>query len=419
VKQEQIITALDIGTTKICCIISTITENDQIEIRGIGETKSYGLSRGVVSNIRQASESILKAIEEAERMADLPAENIFVGIAGEHIKSYTAKGIVKVTGTKKYPTEITEKDVEKVKEDAKHLASIGNDRKIIHVMPMYYTIDNRPGIKEPVGMSGNRLEADVYIITADINSVMNIYHSIDRIEYKAKDLVLESIASSSAVLDEDEKELGALLIDIGGGSADIAVYHKQNICFTEVIPFGGQSITNDIAIGLRTPNKQAELIKIKYGHAIPEDIDEGEIITVPGIGGREGVKKTRKFIAEIINPRITEILEMTYKKVKDISAFKALTAGVIITGGASKLKGTDLLGERIFNMPVQIGYPRLDNLAGITDSINDPRFSTAIGLLYLGKENFEGNPFDKTTGKSLFELIWNRMKELFRFEDFV
>lgn len=377
--QTRIVTALDIGTTKIAAIVAEVEDaNDTPQIIGLGVVPSEGLRRGVVVDLEKTVRSISKAISDAELMAGENVENVIAGIAGDHIRSINSHGVIAVS---RNDNEITDGDVERVI-DAARAVAIPADREIIHILPQEYTIDEQTGIKVPVGMSGVRLEAEVHIVTAAATAVRNIYRAINRCELEVEALVLESLASSYSVLTEEEQELGVALIDIGGGTSNVAVYADNSIRHTSTVPLGGKSVTNDIAIGLRTPIEQAEEIKITYGAAVPAMVDADDMISVPGVGGRSTREISRSVLASIIGPRMEEILSLTQREIKKANYPDTLAAGIVVTGGGSLLPGTVELAEQIFDMPVKIGLPR--GYDGLSESIGAPIHATGIGLIHYG-----------------------------------
>ncbi len=390
-KNGQIITALDIGTTKICTIIASLGENNKLEVKGIGITESHGLEKGIVRDITRASSSIRASIMQAEEDAGVAAENIYAGIAGEHIKSQNSLGKISLnTNTNRAePIEISDKHVEQVIHEAKNAIQMQRDNQnleIIHGIPQFFDIDDQSGILNPIAMSGFQLTAHVHVVMANISALKNIRKCIDLAGFKANEIVLEPIASAKAVLNKDEFDLGCILIDIGGGTTDIAVFYKDSIRFTNIKPVGGKSVTHDIAIGLRTPLDFAEKIKINSGNALASKVSEEETIHIEGIGGRDASEKKLKFISEIIEYRLRETLEIAYKTVIHSYHKDLMTAGVILTGGASLLKNIDGLAAEIFNLPVKIGYPNLKALNSQVPQLNNPKFATAVGLLYYGQE---------------------------------
>ncbi|TFG38298.1 MAG: cell division protein FtsA, partial [Syntrophobacterales bacterium] len=359
-KKENIIVGLDIGTTKICAIVGEVTGTG-IDIIGIGTHPSKGLRKGVVVNIDSTVDSIKRAVEEAELMSGYEIKSVYTGIAGTHIKGMNSHGIVAVKSG-----EVEENDVKRAIEAAKAIV-VPSDREIIHVLPQYYVVDDQDGIKEPVGMSGVRLEAKVHIVIGSVTSIQNIVKSVNRVGLDISDIVLEPLASGRAVLSSDERELGTGLIDIGGGTTDIAVFAEGSIKHTAVLPLGGNYVTNDIAVGLRTPATEAEKIKIKYGCAYTPMIPQDQTIEVPSVGGRGPRKVSRQVLGEIIEPRLEEILSLANREIIRSGYEDLLAAGIVLTGGTSILEGITELGEQIFNMPVRRGSP--SGVGGITDIV--------------------------------------------------
>jgi cell division protein FtsA len=394
-KNGQIITAIDIGTTKICVIIAIINSEGKLEVRGIGTSKSSGLLNGVAIDIMKASRAINEAITEAETKADLKAKNIHIGIAGEHIRSQNTLGRISLTSGDN-PSEITREDIENVINNAKNNVKIqqGNEKlDIIHAIPQYYSIDDQEGIINPLKMSGFNLSAYIHIVMADLNSIRNITKCVEICGYKVEDLFLEPIASSYAVLNEVETELGSIIIDIGGGTTDIAVFYKGSIRYSAVLPLGGTNITQDLAIGLHTTPQNAEEIKTEVGNTISESVPEDEVIEVLGIAGRDASDKKLRYVSEIIEARMREILESAYELLNENNNLKMITAGITLTGGASLLKNLDYLTEGIFNMSAKIGYPDLSKLSGSTERLSSPRFATSVGILYQAYANLEDETF--------------------------
>ena len=368
---------LDIGTTKISCIIADTNGNGSGELRvvGVGNAPSEGLRRGVVVDLEKTVASIARAVDEAERMAGMPVKGVYAGIAGDHIRSINSRGVIAVS---RKDNEIGAPDVDRVVEAAKAIA-IPMDREIIHVIPQEYIVDDQDGIKDPVGMSGVRLEAEVHIITGAVTSAKNICRSIQRAGLKVFDLVLEPLASSHAVLGRDERDLGVVLLDIGGGTTDVAVFFEGSIRHTAIIPFGGANVTNDIAIGLRTPIDKAEAIKIQSGCALAGLVPPDELINVQGVGGRTDRPIPRRTLASMIEPRMEEIFMLANKEVKKNHFAELLGAGVVLTGGTSLMPGVAELAEQVFQMPVKLGAPQ--GLGGLSANVADPRFSTGVGLV--------------------------------------
>ena len=404
----EIIVGLDLGTTKICTVIAEVTTQREINIIGVGIKPSKGLRKGVVVNIENTIDSVKAAIIEAERMAGVQVGSVYVGIAGGHIKSLNSHGVIAVSRKDK---EIIEEDIERVIEAAKAIA-LPPDREIIHVIPQEYIIDNQDGIKEPIGMSGVRLEAEVHIVTGAVTSVQNIVKSIERAGYNAQDIILQPLASAEAVLNSDERELGVVLIDIGGGTTDIAVFGEGALWHSSVISIGGNQLTSDVAIGLRTPNNKAEEIKKNFGSALAKVVSETEELEVPGVGGREARKLLRRDLAGIIQPRMEELFELVKLELDKNGFSNRLAVGVVLTGGASLLEGTEKLAEEILQLPVRLGSPA--NLTGMKDIVASPQYATAAGLVCFGARNIQkGNRKKISEDKNFIGKILGRMKAWF------
>ncbi|MDA3813915.1 MAG: cell division protein FtsA [Candidatus Cloacimonetes bacterium] len=417
-KIGQVITAIDIGTTKICVIIAQINEENKLEVKGIGTSKSNGMINGIVVDIMKASKSMSDAINEAEEMATFKAKNIYVGIAGEHIKSQNTIGRISLTsGT--HPCDIDQQHVENVISNSKNNVKIqqGNERlEIIHAIPQYYKIDEQDGIMNPVNMSGFNLSAHVHIVMADINALRNINKCIEIAGYKVLESYLEPIASSHAVLDAVEKDLGSIIIDIGGGTTDIAVFYKDSIRFSAVLPIGGKNITHDLSVGLHTSPKNAEKLKIELGNSLSGKIPEDKLIEIEGIGGREPKKKKLKYMTEIIEARMREIFEGAYKILNEHHDLSLITAGLVLTGGASLLRESSILADQIFNMPTKIGYPNLSDLAGPVDRLQNPKYATSVGILYYVYNELQSRE-DKISSIKIgnsFANFWQKIKEMFK-----
>lgn len=405
---EEVMVGLDVGTTKIEIIIAKVNENREVKVVGVGTSLSQGLRRGVVINLEKTVQSINRAVEEAELMAGVEIGSVYAGIAGDHIKSLNSRGVIAVSRSDK---EITEEDVKRVLDAAKAVA-IPKDREVIHVLPQEYIVDDQVGIIDPVGMSGVRLEADVHIVTAAATSAQNIYKSIKRTGIEAKDLILEPLASSYAVLSDDERELGVALLDVGGGTTDIAIFFEGSIRHTAVIGLGGENVTNDIAIGLRTPLDQAERIKIEHGCALQSMVEEDELISVPGVGGRPAHEMSKKTLASIIEPRMEEIFSLALKEIKRTDYADLLTTGAVITGGASLMKGTVELAAQVFDQPVRLGIPQ--GFGGLTDPAKSPIHATGIGLILYALDNrVKHEGLTGATDENLFHKILERMKSWF------
>jgi len=405
---ENLIVGLDLGTTKICTVIAEVQAEGLINIIGVGIKPSKGLRKGVVVNIESTIESVKAAVAEAERMAGVAVGSVFAGIAGGHIKGINSHGVIAVSRKDK---EIIQDDVDRVVDAAKAIA-LPLDREVIHVIPQEYIIDNQDGIKEPVGMSGVRLEAEVHIVTGAVTSVQNIIKSVERAGYAVEDIVLQPLASAEAVLTPDERELGVVLVDIGGGTTDIAIFVDGSLWHSSVLSIGGNQLTSDIAIGLRTPNHEAEEIKRKYGCTMVSMVEEGQEITVPGVGGRAARTMPRRDLVEIIQPRMEEIFELVDMEIKKNGFEEKTAAGVVLTGGSSLLAGAEQLAEEVLQVPVRIGVPR--NVTGMIDIITSPQYSTAVGLVCFGSKS---RPIGRTprfsTERNLFNRTLERMKEWF------
>jgi cell division protein FtsA len=400
--ERNLIVGLDIGTTKVAAIVGEITSEGHIEVIGIGQTASRGLKKGVVVNLESTVNSIQRAIEEAELMAGCQIKSVFAGIAGSHIKSLNSHGIVAIKDK-----EVTQYDIDRVIDSARAVA-IPADQKILHILPQEFVIDQQEGIKEAIGMSGIRLEAKVHMVTSSVSAQQNIIKCIRRCGLEVDDIVLEQLASCNAVLTEDEKELGVCLIDIGGGTTDIAVFVDGAIKHTAVIPIAGDQVTNDIAVALRTPTVNAEDIKRKYACALTQLANVEGSIDVPSIGDRAPRKISMQNLAEIIEPRYEELLMLVQSELRR-SGYEELTAaGIVLTGGSSKVTGLIELAEEIFHMPVRLGIPQ--NVAGLPEVVRNPIYSTGIGLLVYGKEHQSYGRNIENEGASW----WSKIKSWFQ-----
>jgi len=404
--KENIIVGLDIGTTKIGCVIAELDSDRNVKIVGVGTSRSEGLRRGVVVNLEKTVVSIGRAIEEAELMAGVEVRNVYAGIAGDHIRSINSHGVIAVS---RGGVEITRADIGRVVDAAKAVA-IPMDREILHILPQEFTVDDQKGIKDPTGMAGIRLEVDVHIVTGAVSSAQNLVKAIQQAGYQVRDLVLEPLASSHGVLTDDERELGVALLDIGGGTTDIALFHEGSIRHTAVIGLGGNSVTNDIAIGLRTPARDAERIKERYGAAVASTVDPDEEIVVPHMAGQGERRVSRELLASIIQPRMEEILSLAKADIKKTGWHDKVPSGFVLTGGAAALPGTVELAEEILAMPVRIGRPL--GVTGLVDSVDEPRFATGVGLVIYGREaGREENRFTGGDDDALWTRVLERMKE--------
>lgn len=402
VKGDRIV-GLDIGTTKICAIVAEV-EDEGLKITGVGSAPSDGLKRGVVVNVDKTVRSIQQAIKKAERMSDTRITAVYAGIAGDHIRSFNSRGVIAVSGP---DNEITSHDEDRVIEAAKAI-SIPIDREIVHVLPQDYSVDDQPGIKDPIGMSGVRLEADVHIVTGAVTSAQNICKSIRRAGVEVVDLVLEPIASSQSVLTHDELEMGVVLVDIGGGTSDIAVFYDGSIRHTAVVGLGGENVTRDVAVGMRTPFKHAEEIKCAYGSAMLGLVSKEEVIEVPGVAGRPADRVERAELASIIEARMEEIFVLVNSEIRRTDYIDLLAAGVVVTGGGAMVEGTVELAEEVFGMPARLGTPR--GVTGLVDAVTQPIYATGVGLVQFGLEHQNrGGQFASANG-DLFNTILGRMK---------
>lgn len=373
---ERIYVGLDIGTTKITAIVAELDEDGEgIRIVGVGTAPSDGLKRGVVVNLEKTTRSIQYAVQEAERMSGRTIRGVYAGIAGDHIRGINSRGVIAVS---RKDAEIRPHDVERVIEAAKAIA-IPTDREILHVLPQEYIVDDQDGIRDPVGMSGVRLEAEVHIITGAASACRNIVRASERAGLYVEELVLEPLASANAVLTQDERDLGVALLDIGGGTTDVAVFFEGTVRHTAVIGLGGANVTNDLAIGLRAPVERAEQLKLQSGCALTSMVRPEEVVQVPSIGGRPDREVSRHMLAMMIEPRIEEIFELAKKEVRKNHIADLLGAGVVLTGGASSLLGMPELAEQVFDLPVRRGIPM--GISGLTEAVCDPRFATGVGLV--------------------------------------
>jgi cell division protein FtsA len=402
--QENIIVGLDIGTTKICAVVGEVGPND-INIIGIGTHPSIGLRKGVVVNIEATVDSIKKAVEEAELMAGCEISSVYAGIAGGHITGFNSHGIIAIKGQ-----EVTQQDVDRVIEAARAVA-IPMDRELIHVLPQEYIVDEQTGINNPIGMGGVRLEAKIHIVTGAVTSAHNIVKCANRAGLDVCDIVLESLASGDAVLTEEEKELGTALIDVGGGTSDLAIFSGKNIHHTFVLSLGGNNLTNDIAIGLRAPIAEAEKIKKKYGTALASKIKGDEDIEVPGMGGRPPRKLPRQILGEIIEPRVEEIFDLIKREIYRAKVENLIPSGVVITGGSALLDGITDVAESVFHLPARLGQPR--GISGLVDVVTNPMYATGVGLLLYAARNHNPQKF-RIRDANIFSRLVARMKKWFK-----
>jgi cell division protein FtsA len=402
---RNLIVGLDIGTSKVVAIVAEVSPEGQIEVIGLGSTASRGLKRGVVVNIESTVQSIQRAIEEAELMAGCEINTVYTGIAGSHVKSINSHGIVAIRDK-----EVSATDVERVIDAAKAVA-IPADQRVLHVLPQEFVIDSQEGIPEPIGMSGVRLEAKVHLVTGAVSAAQNIVKCVQRCGLSVEDIVLEQLASSYAVLTDDEKELGIYIIDMGGGTTDIAVFCGGAIQHTAVIPIAGMQVTNDIAVSLRTPAQYAEDIKIKYACALSQLANPDETIEVPSVGDRPPRRLARQTLAEVVEPRYEELFHLVRKELRRSGFEELIAAGIVLTGGSAKMEGAIELAEEVFHMPVRLGVPQY--VEGLSDVVRNPIHATGVGLLLYGQEALQAS-----AGKAQSRLspgsVFRRMKSWFQ-----
>jgi cell division protein FtsA len=403
--EKNMIVGLDIGTSKVVAIVGEIAPDGGIEIIGLGSHPSKGLKKGVVVNIESTVHSIQRAVEEAELMAGCQIHSVFAGIAGSHIRSLNSHGIVAIRDK-----EVTPGDVERVI-DAARAVAIPADQKILHILPQEFVIDDQDGIREPVGMCGVRLEAKVHMVTGAVSAAQNIVKCVRRCGLEVDDIILEQLASSYSVLTEDEKDLGVCLVDIGGGTTDIAIFTEGSIRHTAVIPIAGDQVTNDIAVALRTPTQYAEEIKIKYACALTQLAARDESIEVPSVGDRPPRRLARQTLAEVVEPRYEELLTLVQAELRRSGFEDLIAAGIVLTGGSSKIEGLVDLAEEIFHMPVRLGVPQ--SVMGLVDVVRNPIYATGVGLLLFGSQNRVQRAFEADFGRGV-RGVWERMKSWFQ-----
>ena len=402
---KNLIVGLDIGTSKVIAIVAEVSSDGALEIIGIGSHPSRGLKKGVVVNIESTVQSIQRAVEEAELMAGCQIHSVYAGIAGSHIRSLNSHGIVAIR-----ESEVTASDVDRVI-DAARAVAIPADQKILHILPQEFIIDKQEGIREPIGMSGVRLEAKVHMVTGAVSAAQNIVKCVRRCGLEVDDIILEQLASSYAVLSDDEKELGVCLVDIGGGTTDIAIFTEGAIRHTAVIPIAGDQVTNDIAVALRTPTQFAEEIKIKYACALTQLASPEETIEVPGVGDRPSRRLARQTLAEVVEPRYDELLTLIQAELRRSGFEDLIAAGVVLTGGSSKMEGVIELAEEIFHMPVRLGVPQ--HVVGLADVVRNPIYATGVGLLLFGSQHRFDRGGELAAGSGS-KGVWERMKVWFK-----
>ncbi len=403
--EKNLIVGLDIGTSKVVAIVGEVPPDGRIEIIGIGSNPSRGLKKGVVVNIESTVHSIQRAVEEAELMAGCQIHSVYAGIAGSHIRSLNSHGIVAIRDR-----EVSTNDMERVI-DAARAVAIPADQRILHILPQEFVIDGQEGIHDPVGMSGVRLEAKVHMVTGAVSAAQNIIKCVRRCGLEVDDVILEQLASSQAVLTEDEKELGVCLVDIGGGTTDIAVFTEGSIRHTAVIPIAGDQVTNDIAVALRTPTQHAEDIKIKYACALTQLAGADETIEVPSVGERPARRLARQTLAEVVEPRYEELFTLIQAELRRSGFEELIAAGYVLTGGSSRMEGAVELAEEVFHLPVRLGTPQY--VAGLVDVVRNPIYATGVGLLLFGRQNRGSRGGSPGVGRGL-RGVWERMKSWFQ-----
>jgi len=403
-ENKNLVVGLDIGTSKVVAVVAELLPDNRLNIIGMGGHESKGLKKGVVVNIEATVNAIQRALEEAELMADCKIARVYTGIAGSHIKSFNSRGMVAIKDK-----EVSALDVQRVIETARALP-IPTDQQILHILTQQFIVDGQDGVREPLGMSGVRLEVEVHIVTGAVSAAQNIVKCVRRCGLEVNDLILQPLASSIAVLTEDEKELGVCLVDIGGGTTDIAIFREGAIRHTAVIPIAGDQITNDIAMALRTPTAEAEEIKIRNGCALRQLADADELVEVPGIGDRGSRQLSRQTLAEVIEPRVEELYSLIQKVLRESGYEELLSSGLVLTGGSSVMRGMVELGEEIFHMPVRLGTPRY--VGGLAEVVRHPRYATAIGLLLEGQSQTQRG-IQALQGASLRQIL-SRMREWFQ-----
>jgi len=402
-ENKNLIVGLDIGTSKVVAIVAELAPDGRLEVIGMGSHESKGLKKGVVVNIEATVNAIQRALEEAELMADCKIQRVYTGIAGSHIRSFNSTGMVPIRDR-----EVTPMDVDRVIETARAMP-IPTDQQVLHILTQEFIIDGQDGVREPLGMSGVRLEVKVHIVTGAVSAAQNIVKCVRRCGLEVSDLILQPLASSLAALTEDEKELGVCLVDIGGGTTDVAIFREGAIRHTAVIPIAGDQITNDIAMALRTPTQEAEELKLRHGCSLRQLADAQEMIEVPGVGDRPPRELSRQTLAEVIEPRVEELYSLVQKVLRESGYEELLSSGIVLTGGSSVMHGMVELGEEIFHMPVRLGVPRYTG--GLSDVIRSPRYSTAVGLLLDGKARTERGLHARQGGS--FKQVLSRMREWF------
>jgi cell division protein FtsA len=400
-KTDNVLVGLDLGTTKVCAIVGEIKDDGEVDVIGIGISPSHGLKKGVVVNIDSTVESVKKAVQEAELMAGVEINSVYVGISGGHIKGINSRGVAAIKNREVGPSDVARAI------DGARAVNIPLDQQILHVLPQEFIIDDQDGIKDPHGMSGTRLDVKVHIITGAVTAIQNIVKSCSRAGLHVNDLVLQPLASSRAVLTSEEQELGVVVADIGGGTTDLAFFLEGSLWHTEVLPLGGNHLTNDIAIGLRTPASEAEKLKIKYGCALSSLVKHEETLDVPSVGGRPPRLLSRQILCEIIEPRVEELFGMVQQRLKKTGFEDMFASGVVLTGGTALIEGAQDAAERYLGLPIRRGTPR--NIGGLMDVVNSPIYATGVGLVLYGAENHQDAPRAFRSGGGL-KRLWKWME---------
>ena len=407
-RKERYLVGLDVGTSKIAAIVGEMLDGEGVDIVGIGVAESRGIRRGVVVNLEAAVDSIKKAIEEAELMAGIEIDSVHLGIAGPQLKGFNSRGVIAVAGKNR---EISRDDVRRAIDAAKAV-SLPSGREILHVLPQDFVVDEQDGIGAPVGMTGARLEVNVHIVTGSMSSTQNIVACVNRAGVNVLETVTEQLAASEAVLTEDEKELGVALVDIGGGTTDIAIFEHGSLWHTAVVGVGGDHFTNDIAVGLRTPIPDAEKVKRKSGCALSAMVDEDETIDVASVGGRKPRVMARRILSEILQPRAEEIFHLVWDEIRRAGYERSLNSGIVLTGGGAILEGMPEIAEQIFDLPIRRGCPV--GVGGLADHVNSPSFATGVGLVLYGYRNLTGEGARTPVGAGALGRVAGRLRGLFK-----
>jgi cell division protein FtsA len=407
-RKERYVVGLDVGTSKVTAVVGEVLDSGGLDVVGIGVAESAGIRRGVVVNVDAAVDAIKKAIDEAELMAGVEIDSVHLGLSGPHIKGFNSRGVIAVAGKNR---EITREDVRRAIDAAKAV-SLPTGREILHVLPQDFVVDDQDGIGAPVGMLGARLEVNVHIITGSQSSTQNIVGCVNRAGVEVVETVVEQLAASEAVLTQDEKELGVALVDVGGGTTDVAIYERGSLWHTAVIPIGGDHFTNDIAVGLRTPVPDAEKVKRKCGCALSAMVDEDETMEVASVGGRKPRVMARRILSEILQPRAEEIFHLVWDEIRRAGYEKCLNSGIVLTGGGGILDGMPEIAEQIFDLPIRRGYP--GSVGGLADHVNSPTFATGVGLVLYGFRNALSETARAPIGAGALVRVAGRLRGLFR-----